>query len=157
MKTRLIALFFTASLLLSFSFTPQNNKECNVEEALKACKRKLLPFSFQDRKTITFRYGTEKQLKEYKIQLFKGERYRFVFNNTYSPGIEFEVYDAPKDKNSRKMLFDSRKENQQGNLFLYHPANIPYVYIDLIIPAGNNQRQEGCATIMIGYELTFED
>ena len=155
MKNRLIATIITAFLILSFAFTPQGNKECNVEEALKTCKRKLLPYSFQDRKTITFSYTEKKQIKEYKIQLFKGERYRFVFNSTYSPGVKFEVYDVPKDKSPRNLLFESEIENDP--LLIYHPENIPYVYVNLIIPAGKNQKQVGCSTIMIGYELTFED
>jgi len=157
MKKRLIASVFTFVLIVTFAFTPQGNSSCNVEEALKACKRKLLPYSFQDRKTITFSYGAEKQLKEYKIQLFKGERYRFVFNSTYSPGVAFEVYDTAKDKSPRKLLYDSRKDKESGNLLLFHPKDVAYAYVDLIIPAGNNQNTEGCATIMIGYELTFED
>jgi len=155
MRKRLIATVFTTFLILSFAFTPQGNKECNVEEALKTCKRKLLPYSFQDRKTITFSYGAKMQLKEYKIQLFKGERYRFVFNRTYSPGVIFEVYDAPKDKSPRKLLYESK--NESDPLLIFHPENTPYVYVNLIIPAGKTGKQEGCATIMIGYELTFED
>jgi hypothetical protein len=156
MKNRLIAIAFTTGLILSLAFVPQQNKDCNVEEALKACKRELLPYSFQDRKTITFRYTAEKQLKEYKVQLFKGERYRFVFNSTYSPGAEFEVYDMPKDKSPRKLLYDSLKDENSENIFLYHPKELPYVYVNLIVPAGD-KNHEGCATIMIGYELTFED
>jgi hypothetical protein len=156
MKNRLIVIAFLAGLVLSFAFIPQDNNECNVEEALKACKRKLLPFSFQDRKTITFRYSSKKQMKEYKVQLFKNERYRFVFNRTYSPGAEFEIYNLPKDDNARNLLYDSRKTGDSGNLLLYHPGNLPYVYIDLIIPTGD-KNQDGCATIMIGYEISFDD
>ena len=157
MYNKIIALIFTTGILLSLSFKSEDYKQCDVEEALKACKRKLIPFSFQDRKTITFKYEAEKQMNEYEVQLFSGERYRVVLNSTYSPGVEFEVYNGPKTNTSRKLLYDSRSDKEEGNLLLYHPETIPYIYIDVIIPASKNQNQQGCATIMIGYELTFLD
>lgn len=157
MYNKIIALIFTTGILLSLSFKSQDYKQCDVEDALKACKRKLIPFSFQDRKTITFKYGVEKQMNEYEVQLFKGERYRIVMNNTYSPEVEFEVYDNPKSNSSRILLYDSRKDKEEGYLLMFHPETIPYIYIDVIIPSSKNQNQQGCATIMIGYELTFED
>ena len=157
MYNKIIALVFTTGILLSLSFTNDDYKQCDVEEALKACKRKLIPFSFQDRKTITFKYVADQQMNEYEVQLFSGERYRVVLNSTYSPGVEFEIYDGPKTNNSRKLLYDSGKDEDKGDLLMYHPETIPYIYIDVIIPSSKNQNQQGCATIMIGYELTFVD
>ena len=157
MYNKIIALIFTTGMLLSLSFKSQDYKPCDVEEALRACKRKLTPFSFQDRKTITFEYETDEQMNEYEVQLFNGERYRVVLNNTYSPGIEFEIYDNPKSIKSRKLLYDSKKDEDGGDLLMYHPETIPYIYIDVIIPSSKTHDQQGCATIMIGYELTFLD
>lgn len=157
MYNKIIAIIFTTGVLLSLSFKSEDYKQCDVEEALKACKRKLIPFSFQDRKTITFEYAAEKQMNEYEVQLFNGERYRIVFNSTYSPGVEFEVYDNPKSTKKRNLLYDSRNDEGEGGLSMYHPETVPYIYIDVIIPGSKNQKQEGCATIMIGYELTFVD
>lgn len=157
MYNKIIALIFTTGILLSLSFKSEDFKQCDVEEALRACKRKLIPYSFQDRKTITFKYEAEAQMNEYEVQLFSGERYRVVMNSTYSPGVEFEVYDKPKSRNSRKLLYDSRKDKEESDLLIYHPETMPYIYIDVIIPSSKNHDQEGCATIMIGYELTFLD
>ena len=157
MQNKLIAIIFATGVLLSLSFKSEDYKQCDVEEALRACKRKLIPFSFQDRKTITFNYEAEKQMNEYEVQLFSGERYRVVLNSTYSPGVEFEIYDNSKNSASRKLLYDSSKDEDEGDLLLYHPETLPYIYIDVIIPSSKKQNQEGCATIMIGYELTFVD
>lgn len=157
MYNKIIAIIFTTGVLLSLSFKSEEYKQCDVEEALKACKRKLIPFSFQDRKTITFDYETENQMNEYEVQLFNGERYRVVLNSTYSPGVEFEIYDKPKSNKTRKILYDSRNDEEEGNLLMYHPETVPYIYIDVIIPSSKDHNQEGCATIMIGYELTFVD
>ena len=157
MYNKIIAIIFTTGVLLSLSFKSEEYKQCDVEDALKACKRKLIPFSFQDRKTITFDYESQEQMNEYEVQLFSGERYRIVLNSTYSPGVEFEIYDKSKSNKARKLLYDSRKDEDEGNLLMYHPETIPYVYIDVIIPPSKDHNQEGCATIMIGYELTFVD
>jgi hypothetical protein len=157
MYNKIIAIIFATGILLSLSFKSEDYEQCDVEDALKACKKMLIPYSFQDRKTITFKYESEKQMNEYEVQLFNGERYRIVLNSTYSAGVEFEIYDNPKDNKSRNLLYDSRKDEVEGDLLLYHPETIPYIYIDVIIPSSKNHNQEGCTTIMIGYELTFLD
>ena len=157
MYKKIFTLLFSFALLcISTAFTPQSSA-CNVEEALRTCKKELLPYSFQDRKTVTFTYGSMEQMKEYEVQLFNGEVYRFIFNRTYSPGVVIKVYNKPKSHKKRKLLYNS-EEDKPEDILVYHPQTIPYVYIDLIIPASDSgTKKEGCTTIMIGYELTFVD
>ena len=69
-----ISIIFLVAVLFSMSaFQTVNPADCEVEEALKVCKKTLSPFSFQDRKTITFDYSDQSQTKEYDIQLYEGE------------------------------------------------------------------------------------
>lgn len=155
MKKLFLLGFIVLISILNTSFTLQRTDSCNVEMALKACKEALLPYTFQDRKTITFDYLSESQSMEYEIQLFKGEIYRFVFNKAFAPGVEFEIYNKPMSSNRRKLIYDSRTQASDGDLLIYHPETVPYLYIDVIIPKKNARQYNGCTTIMIGYELTF--
>lgn len=153
-----INIILILGVLFSLSaFQTNNPAECDVEEALKTCKSQLSPFSFQDRKTVTFNYNEDAQMKEYDIQLYEGEEYRIIFNRTYAPGIEFEVYNKPQGKAKRTLLFSSSSNDSGGDLFSFEPITIPHIYIDVIIPEGVNDRKQGCVTMMVGYELVFID
>lgn len=153
-----LSIVFILGVLLSLSaFQTNNPAECDVEEALKTCKKNLSPFSFQDRKTITYDYTSQSQMKEYAIQLFDGEEYRFVLNRTYAPGVEFEVYNKSKDHKKRKLIYSSKEDDNKGNLLTFEPITIPNIYVDVIIPDGVNNRDQGCVTLMVGYELVFLD
>jgi len=155
---KLLSIFFIAGVLISLSaFQTTNPAECDAEEALSACKKKLPPFYFQDRKTVTFDYNTDSQTKEYDIQLFDGEEYRFVLNRTYAPGVEFEVYNKSKDSKKRKLLYSSKDDKNKGSLLMFEPVTIPHIYVDVIIPGGVSDREQGCVTMMVGYELVFID
>lgn len=156
MIRKYISIIFIFGVLFSLSaFQTNNPAECDVEDALKTCKNNLSPFSFQDRKTVTFNYTEQAQMKEYDIQLFDGEEYRFVFNRKYAPGVEFEVYNKPKDKSKRKLLYSSKDDEDSGDLISFEPITIPHVYVDVIIPEGVTDRDQGCVTMMVGYELVF--
>lgn len=158
MFKKYISIIFIIGILFSLSaFQTSNPAECDAEEALRTCKKNLSPFSFQDRKTITFDYTELVQLKEYHIQLFDGEEYRFVLNREYAEGIEFEVYNKPKDKAKRKLLYSSIEDDNKGNVLTFEPITIPHVYIDILIPAGVSDKNQGCVTMMVGYELVFID
>ena len=153
-----LSFIFLLGLLLSLAaFQTNNPAECDVEEALKTCKKNLTPFSFQDRKTITFDYTADSHMKEYSIQLFDGEEYRFLLNRKYAPGVEFEVYNKSKDSKKRKLLYSSANDTNKGDLLSFEPITIPNVYVDVIIPGGVSGRNQGCVTMMIGYELVFID
>jgi len=153
-----INILLILGVLFSLSaFQTDNPAECDVEEALKSCKNELSPFSFQDRKTITFDYTAEAQLKEYDIQLYEGEEYRLIFNRAYAPGIEFEVYNKAKGKSKRILLFSSAKDESGGDMLTFEPITIPHIYVDVVIPEGVTDKKQGCVTMMVGYELVFID
>jgi hypothetical protein len=153
-----LRLILILGVLFSLSaFQTNNPAECDVEEALKTCKKNLSPFSFQDRKTVTFDYEDAEQVKEYSIQLFDGEEYRFVLNRAYAPGVEFEVYNKSKDHSKRKLIYSSKEDSNKGTLLTFEPVTIPNVYVDVIVPGGVSNRDQGCITMMIGYELVFID
>jgi len=158
MIKKYISIIFTVAVLFSLSaFQTSNPAECDVEEALKTCKKNLTPFSFQDRKTVTFDYTSESQTKEFDIQLYEGEEYRFVINRAFSPGVEIEVYNKPQDKKNRKLVYSSKDDSNKGSLLTFEPLTIPHLYIDVIIPNDVTDRAQGCVTIMVGYELVFID
>ena len=158
MYKKIAGLFFiTALLFTTVAFLPQNTQKCNIEEALKLCKKKLYPFTFQDRKTITFMYKPQIQEKEYEVQLFNGEDYRFVFNRTYAKDVSIKIYDKPKDNPKRKLIYTSENESIKKDLLMLEPKTVPYLYIDIIIPVSYNTEQQGCVTLMIGYDLNFVD
>ena len=158
MIKKFISIIFTVAVLFSLSaFQTSNPAECDVEEALKTCKENLNPFSFQDRKTVTFDYTAESQMKEFDIQLYEGEEYRFVINRKFSPGVEIEVYNKPQDKKNRKLIYSSKDDKNKGALLTFEPLTIPHLYIDVIIPNDVTDRAQGCVTIMVGYELVFID
>ena len=148
-----IAIVFIAFLSLT-AFEYNYSGDCDVEQALKECKSHLNPFSFQDRKTVHFKYGAE--MKEYQIQLFNGEEYRFILNRKFAPGVEFEVYNKPKESKNRRLIYSS-KDRGNDAILSFEPLTIPYVYVDVIIPESHQERTDGCVTIMVGYELVFVD
>ena len=152
-----LSIILTVVAFLSLSaFETYKSQECDMEMALKESKSYLTPFSFQDRKTVMFNYGGD--MKEYQIQLFNGEEYRFILNRRFAPGVEFEVYNKPKDKKNRKLLYSSKsEEDASASVLSFEPLTIPYVYVDVIIPESAENRTEGCVTIMVGYELVFVD
>jgi len=153
-----ISIIFLVAVLFSMSaFQTVNPADCEVEEALKVCKKTLSPFSFQDRKTITFDYSDQSQTKEYDIQLYEGEEYRFVINRSYAPGVEIEIYNKPQEKGNRKLVYSSKTDTNNGDVLTFDPLTVPHLYIDVIIPGGTKDRAQGCVTFMVGYELVFID
>jgi hypothetical protein len=153
-----INILLVLGVIFSLSaFQTNNPAECDVEEALKACKRELAPFSFQDRKTITFDYNDDAQMKEYDIQLYEGEEYRLIFNRAFAPGVQFEVYNKSKDKKNRTLLYSSVEDSPSQTIVSFEPITIPHIYIDVVIPSGVSNRDQGCVTLMVGYELVFLD
>lgn len=158
MIKKILSFVFIVGVLISLSaFQTDNPAECDAEEALSTCKKNLSPFYFQDRKTVTFDYNSETQTKEYDIQLFDGEEYRFILNRTHAPGVEFEVYNKSKDNKKRKLLYSSKEDTNKGSLLIFEPLTIPHVYVDVIIPGDVDGRNQGCVTMMVGYELVFID
>tara|TARA_B100001109_G_scaffold245500_1_gene233290 strand:- start:1784 stop:2284 length:501 start_codon:yes stop_codon:yes gene_type:complete len=143
---------------LSFIFTAaiSDQNSCNIKELKKEGISNLNPFYYSTSKISTIEYDYTVRRKEIEVPLFKGEKYRMVFNKKDLPkDVVIEIYDKDKNHEGRTALFTS--ENSTGDIISFEPSKSKRHYVNYVIPKADGEVKSGCLVFVLGYQLTFID
>lgn len=148
---------YTAILIItviSYGFVAPTSTECNTRELKKEGISTLDPYYYSSSKVSTINYDYRAQRKEIEVPLFKGEKYKMVFNKKALPkDVIIEIYDKDKSHDSRTPLFTT--EGTDGPLVSYEPKKSKKMYVNYLIPASKESGESGCLVFVLGYQLTF--
>ena len=66
--------------------------------------------------------------------------------------IKIEIYNKEKENKKRKLLFSSKDIPDDKTEFIYEVSKARRIYVNYIIPSGDETAKSGCALYMIGYK-----
>jgi hypothetical protein len=152
-----IALLFGMVLSLAAHppLTSSNEEaECDTKTLKKEGISKLNPYYYSSSKVNTINYDYKSQIKEIEVPLFKGEKYKLVFNKSALPkDVVVKIYDKDKEHTGRDPLFSTEGMNDQ--IVSYEPKKAKTLYVDYLIPEAKGTKESGCIVFILGYQLTF--
>jgi|SRR5690554_182389 len=147
------SLLVSTLLLYVAAISPQNASECDIKSLKKEGISKLNPYYYSASKVTSINYKDSTQIIEVQVPLFKGEKYRMLFNTKGLPeDIKIEIFDKDINSSGRKAVFSTK--TGKDDLIVYEPDKIRKHYINYVIPEGSNV-EPGCIVFMLGYQLTF--
>lgn len=152
-------LFYYASISL-FSFlliaAASSSENCDSKALKKEGINLLDPFFYSAAKINTISYDYKQTRTEIEVPLFKGEKYRMVFNKKALPkDVIIEVYDKDKSKSSRSPIFTSK--DLTDDIITFEPEKSKKMYVNYVIPESGGIKETGCLVFVLGYQLTFLD
>lgn len=154
MKKFIKFLVVAVSIVSFSSLIAQETVECDATSLKATLKPFLMPVYKYDSSNITkFTYKAEIQGKEIEVPLFSSEKYRLLFNASSIPGLEIYIYDKPKGRNNRTLLYASKSKNNKEGLYSYDPENSAPVYVTYLLPGSENVGTEGCVVFLLGYKF----
>jgi len=158
MKKIATSLFLLGFFILTFagiSPKPGSNtsNNCDVKALKKEGISQLSPYYYSSSKVTSISYADTVQYREIEVPLFKGEKYRMVFNSKALPkGITVEVFDKDRSHDGRSALYSTNTNEEK--MAIYEPDNAKRHYVRYSIPAGANI-ENSCMVFVLGYQLTF--
>ncbi len=152
--------FFSLLAIFTIAFGAINNQvqaqNCDSKESKARAIMALTPFYYASAKISSLTYETTESVKEIEVPLFKGEKYKLVFNREdLGKMVQVEVYDKPRSESGRELLFSSAKLDKNVEIFSYEPDKSKDLFINYIIPASDSKSEEGCMIFVLGYQLNF--
>jgi hypothetical protein len=144
--------------LIAFVFVSTSaalsDADCDVKALKKEGISSLNPFYYSSSKVNTINYDSEVQRKEIEVPLFKGEKYRMVFNKKgLHKDVVIEIYDKDKTHSNRSPLYSS--VGSEGDIISFEPEKAKKHYVNYVIPKGEENLKTGCMVFILGYQLTF--
>jgi hypothetical protein len=128
--------------------------KCNTKALKKEGISLLNPYYYSSSKVSVINYDDKQTRKEIEVPLFKGEKYRLIFNKTELPkDIEIRIYDKSDENEGRSPIFSSNES--EGKMVIFEPKKSKPLYVNYIIPAGEAEQKGGCIVFVLGYQLTF--
>ncbi len=153
MKKLISSAFALICMAALLSFV-QADSNCDSKALKKKGISALDPFYYSSSKVSIIDYDYRAKRKEIEVPLFKGEKYRMVFNKEALPkDVIIEVYDKDKSHDGRTPIFTS--EGKDGRLISFEPKKSKKMYVNYIIPAAKGEKISGCLAFVLGYQLTF--
>jgi hypothetical protein len=160
MRKVIFSVILSFALVSGLLFANDIADLCNSSEIKEACKKELNPFDFDAFKLSRFNVNSAKErTKEMEVILFRGEKYRFIFNSeSMAAPVKIEVYDKPSDKpKNRTLLFSSENFPKNQTQFVYEPDKSRKTYVVYTVtPDENTEHHKGCVAMMLGYEIKFK-
>lgn len=145
-----ITVFCLFIILVSFQ---SGDVLCNSKDLKDKAKKQLDPFQYDNFELTRIMYKSKETFKEIEIPLFIGEKYRLVFEMEALPKkVLVEIYNKEKENKKRKLLFSSKDIPDDKTEFIYEVSKARRIYVNYIIPAGDETAKSGCALYMIGYK-----
>lgn len=152
MKKLALAFFSIATIAVLSSAISDTN--CNTKILKKEGITELNPFYYSASKVNVVNYDYKASRKEIEVPLFKGERYKMVFNKKGLPkDVVVDIFDKDKSHSNRKPLFTS--EGNSAEIISYSPKKSKKMYVRYTIPKANEIKDSGCIVFILGYQLTF--
>lgn len=152
----ILALFtiMSTSVDLPSRLYGEENVECDSKALKKAGISELNPYYYSSSKVSIITYDYKPQRKEIEVPLFKGEKYRMVFNRSDLPkNVEIKVFDKDKEHSGRDPIFSS--EGVTDEIITFEPEKSKKLYVNYLIPEAKGEKEGGCMVFILGYQLTF--
>lgn len=141
-------------IISALSVAAITETSCDSKALKKEGIAELNPFYYSASKITNISYEYRISKKEIEVPLFKGEKYRMVFNKKGLPkDVIVEVYDKDKSHDGREPLFTS-KDNTE-NIISFEPKKSKKMYVNYVIPKANGIKETGCIAFVLGYQLSF--
>ncbi len=132
----------------------EDSVECDSKALKKAGISELNPFYYSSSKVSIITYDYKPQRKEIEVPLFKGEKYRMVFNRSDLPkNVEIKIFDKDKEHSGRDAIFSS--EGMEDDIITFEPKKSKKLYVNYLVPAAKGEKEGGCLVFILGYQLTF--
>jgi len=152
---------FSSAIVLLFVFFISNGfkniSNCD-ETSLKAEMKPLLKptYKYDSSQTTKFTLKSTKQSKGIAVPLFKGERYKFLFNIAGLPeGIDINIYDKKEDGPKRKPVFSLNQVRAEGQtVYSFEPSKAKKLFIIYSIPESMKEDVTGCVVFLLGYKMS---
>ncbi len=152
MKKIAVALFSIAAII-SMSSAIMDTK-CESKSLKKEGVAELNPFYYSVSKVTEIDFQYKSSRREIEVPLFKGERYKMVFNKKGLPkDVVVEIFDKDKLHSNRKAVFTS--VGNAAKILSYSPEKSKNMFIRYTIPKANGETESGCMVFVLGYQLTF--
>lgn len=150
---------FTAliGVALIFSLSSSINSEsCDSKTLKKEGITELNPFYYSASKVNIINYDYKASRKEIEVPLFKGEKYKLVFNKKGLPkDVVIDIFEKDKSHEGRSAVFTS--EGNTSDILSYSPKKSKKLYVRYTIPEAKGMKESGCIVFILGYQLTFID
>ncbi len=131
-------------------------EECDSMALKKELKAKLKPeFKYDSSKTTRFYYKTKNQQKEIEIPLYRGEKYRFLFNTAgiTKERVKVSIYNKPFDNKKRELLYELKPEEGK-HIYTFEPEKSRKMYVNYSIPkVDETTEMRDCLVLVVGYKL----
>ncbi len=145
--------FFTIVSVISMS-SAVIDTDCDTKTLKKEGISELNPFYYSASKVTVIDYNYKATRKEIEVPLFKGEKYKMVFNKNGLPkDVVVEIFEKDKTHSSRKAVFTS--EGNSAEILSYSPEKSRNLFIRYTIPKADGLKESGCLVFILGYQLTF--
>lgn len=152
MKKILLACLVFATLFTMTSAI--EGESCDTKALKKEGVAELNPYYYSASKVNVISYDYKASRKEIEVPLFKGEKYKMVFNKKGLPkDVLIEIFDKDKSHTGRKALFTT--EGNNSDIVSYTPTKSKKMYINYTIPQAKGEKETGCVVFLLGYQLTF--
>lgn len=152
----LILSAFTIGLMSAFppDISYGEKVECDTKSLKKKGISELNPYYYSSSKVNIIQYDYKPQRKEIEVPLFKGEKYKMVFNKSDLPkDVVIKIFDKDQEHSGRKPLWTS--EEVEGDLISFEPDKSKNLFVNYMIPAAQGTKEGGCLVFILGYQLTF--
>lgn len=142
-------------LIITFlAIAATNSETCDSKTLKKEGIAELNPYFYSAAKVNTITYDYKSTRKEIEVPLFKGEKYKMVFNKKALPkDVIIEVYDKDQTSSNRSPLFTSKDSNE--SIVTFEPKKSKKMYVNYVIPEAGDIKEDGCLVFILGYQLTF--
>lgn len=131
-----------------------SDTNCDTKILKKEGITELNPFYYSASKVNVVNYDYKVSRKEIEVVLFKGEKYKMVFNKKGLPkDVIIDIFDKDKSHSKRNSLFTS--EGNSAQIISYSPEKSKTMYVRYTIPKADEVNESGCIVFILGYQLTF--
>lgn len=150
---KLILTFFSIASIIGLS-SAIIDSDCDTRTLKKEGITELNPFYYSAAKVNIINYDYKASRKEIEVPLFKGEKYKMVFNKKGLPqDVLIEIFDRDKTHEHRKPVFTT--EGSNTDVVSYSPEKSRKMYVRYTIPKADDVKESGCLVFLLGYQLTF--
>ncbi|MDA9312281.1 hypothetical protein OAD50_04770 [Vicingaceae bacterium] len=152
MKKIALALFSIVAIITLSSTIPDTS--CESKSLKKEGVAELNPYYYSASKVTEIDFNYKSTRREIEVPLFKGERYKMIFNKKGLPkDILVEIFDKDNTHTNRNAVFTSK--GNTAEILSYSPDKSKNMFIRYTIPKANGATDSGCIVFVLGYRLTF--
>ncbi len=132
--------------------------ECEQKPILANCKKELSPYTYDSSEITKIKATDSSQVKEIRVPLFKGEKYRLTFDISDIPKkneVVVNIFSTATLFGKRKLVFSSKDLPKKQDQFIFEPEKSKPLYVQYKIPGNEKKTPGGCVAFAVGYKLTF--